>query len=147
MIFFMKVLFFHIIKPKKSLSLHVEDRYPIALITLRAFHHICFSLSFIKTQLIRAGTSFLNKIMPKALHNSANASHLYGEDAYQQEPKVVKRLKPDSHKSEAFTCRCQCLYILGRFHWRGQDSQDSQPRLLLFIFFFLSQCYQSFLTN
>lgn len=58
----------------------MEDRHPVALITLRAFHHICFSLSFTKTQLIRAGTSFLNKIMHKALHSSANASHLYGED-------------------------------------------------------------------
>lgn len=72
------LLFFHFIKLKQvTLIPHVDDRIPIALITLRAFHHICSSLSFFKTQLIRAGSNFLNKIIHKALHSGANASHLY----------------------------------------------------------------------
>jgi len=58
----------------------VGDRVPVPLITLTDFHHICSSLSYFTTQLIRAGNSFLNKIIHKALHSGANASHLYWED-------------------------------------------------------------------
>lgn len=88
--------FLHFVKLSKSLALipRVDDRVPIPFITLRAFHHICSSLSFFlkkkkKSQLIRAGSNFLNKNVHKALHSSANASHLYWEDV------VCLILKPD----------------------------------------------------
>lgn len=57
----------------------MEDRVPIVLITLKDSHHICSSLYFVKTQLIRAGNNFLNKVIHKALHSGANTSHLYWE--------------------------------------------------------------------
>lgn len=68
-------------------------------------------------------------------HGKERESHplSFGYFAYQQEPKIVKRLKPDSQKSEAFTCRHVSVYFgqvsLKRTRW------PRQLALLAFVFF------------